>query len=264
MATSSSISKEEVPHSQSGPEDISSDEESKHGGITPTRLSNESSPNASVYELDGASVPPNQIGESSSSSTPALPIKEFSLFFSRFGRKTLIVLGAHSAKDTDPEQAATYFVDIPIFKPQVTLIKKSTSEIIGICRLRRGSRTFVIGLGDPDSANTTWEAMKRHGAFSTRHWKFSIPVGQEANRRNFSWKRTHNKAMGASASMNHRKLVDEESGQVVALYLVNGFKSWKKQGKLLVFKDYGDKWETMMLVSLLGLLEQRRRRKSSG
>jgi hypothetical protein len=263
MVSSSSTLEKEIPLSQPGAKESYSDDESDYGGITPTRHSNESSPAASVYDFEGASVAPTLVGDSSSSNNSSSPIKELSLFFSRTRRSILIVLGAHSAKDTDPEEAATYHVKTSIHKHDVTVAKVSTDEIIGVCRMRSGFKTYTIGLGDPDSATTTWEAMKRHGVFATRHWEFSVPVGELGKRRKFSWKRTHNKATSAAASLKNKKLVDEESGQIVALYLVNGFKSWKKQGKLLIFRDYGEIWELMTLVSLLGLLDQARRRRAA-
>lgn len=130
--------------------------------------------------------------------------------------------------------------------------------------MRFGFGNYHISLGDPDEVNTEWVDMKRHGAFKTRYWEFSMPITEDSLKRHtFTWKRTHDKTLGASSSLKNKKLVDEDTKEVVAIYLSNNLKSWKKMGKFIILKDYGPKWDVMVLVSLLGLIEKQRRKRRS-
>src|SRR5262249_41097322 len=66
------------------------------------------------------------------------------------------------------------------------------------------------------------------------------------------------KSLGASVSLKNKKLVDENTKEVS-----NNLKSWKKMGKFIIFEDYGPKWDLMVLVSLLDLIEKQRRKRGS-
>lgn len=249
------LAPEAATRKETSPFEDSSDDELA-GGATPMRRSNESSPTASVYSLAGTET-----------AVSTKPTKEYSFFNSTSHLDILIVPGAKSAKDTNPEKDAIYFVDNSMINPgkaDVTVRAGSGKggNIVGVCRMRFGFGTYNIGLGDPDHTDTEWEAMKRHGAFKTRRWEFSMPVAEGSFKRHtFTWKRTHDKSVGATHSLRNKKLIDEETKEVVAVYLTNHLKSWKKMGKLIVLRDYGEKWELMVLISLLGLIERQRRKR---
>ena len=223
------------------------------------RRSNESSPTVSVYDLDTLVA--------AETANSAQPVKEYSFFSSSNHLDIFILAGARPAKDTTPDKEAMYFVNNSMInpnKPDVTVRAGpgKEGEIVGVCRMRFGLFTYHIGLGDPDDASTEWEDMKVHGAFKTRHWEFSMPVVEGSSKRHtFTWKRTHDKTLGASPSLKNRKLIDEDTKEVVAVYLKNKVKGWKKMGKSILFKDYGPKWELMVLVTCLGLIERQRRKR---
>lgn len=222
------------------------------------RRSNESSPTTSVYDLN--TLVAAEIANS------AQPVKEYSFFNSPSHLDIFILAGARSAKDTKPENEAMYYVDNSMInpnKPDVTLRigPGKDGKIVGVCRMRFGLWTYHIGLGDPDNEDIEWEDMKCHGAFKTRHWEFSMPVAEGSSKHTFTWKRTHDKMLGATSSLKNRKLIDEDTKEVVAVYLKNNLKGWKKMGKFVIFKDYGPKWELMVLITLLGLIERQRRKR---
>ncbi len=56
------------------------------------------------------------------------------------------------------------------------------------------------------------------------------------------------------------RVVDEKTGEVLAVYLENFFKSWSKKGKLQLKADLGKDWELMVLLGSLGLCEKASRR----
>jgi hypothetical protein len=61
--------------------------------------------------------------------------------------------------------------------------------------------------------------------------------------------------------LSNKKLVDHETGEVVALYLTNHLKSWKKVGRLMIYQDLGGDWAMMILLSILGIVEKQRRKR---
>ena len=66
---------------------------------------------------------------------------------------------------------------------------------------------------------------------------------------------------GAAHSLQNFKLLDEESGEIVATFANNGLKSWKKKGKFRIVEGlYGTEWEKAALLTGLCLIERARRR----
>jgi hypothetical protein len=242
------------------PADDSSGDEGS-GISTPNRRSNESSPTASLYDHDN-------VDKGEETAHGAKLIHEYSFFNSTSRLNTISVPGGKSAKDTKVEEEAKYHAENSMWmpgKPGVILRAGPTKEgtIAGVCRLGFGSGTLNVGLGDPDQNDTKWEAVKRHGIFNKEHYEFSIPVNEGSERTTFCWKRTHDKAIGAGLSLKNKKLIDVKTKEVVALYLTNHLKSWRKKGKLIIYKSYGEAWELMVITSLLGLMEKQRRRRVS-
>ncbi|OJJ41203.1 hypothetical protein ASPWEDRAFT_34701 [Aspergillus wentii DTO 134E9] len=131
----------------------------------------------------------------------------------------------------------------------------------------KSSSLLKIGLGDPDDPNAMiWEEMtKQTWDHSNYRWEMTIhPPSGHPERRSFLWKRTHSvgveESMPAKLSQRNFKLVDERTGELLAVYANNGAKSWKKAGKLQINKDFGRDWDTMVLLTGLSLLEKERRR----
>lgn len=151
-----------------------------------------------------------------------------------------------SVQETDPEKEAIYYVDnstLNLKKADVTPREGpgKHGKIVGVCHLRFGFGTYRIGLGDPEDNKTEWEDMYRHGIFKTRNWQFSMPVHGSSHKHTFNWKKFHDQEGAVVVALGNKRLVDEETNEVVAAYLKNHVKSWKKLGKLVIYKDYGPK-----------------------
>lgn len=152
-------------------------------------------------------------------------------------------------------------------KPDLTYHSGETDSapVTAVCKFINFSRHCKIGLGDPErDANIPWEDLTRHKL--TTHYRFEItlPGGE---RQAFIWKRTSSVGIGdekpSRLSTKNFKLQDERSGEVVAVYLNNGVKSWEKAGKFQIHVDYGVMFDTVVLITGLGLLEKERRRQRS-
>ena len=187
--------------------------------------------------------------------------KEFSFFHSSSHLNLFIVPGARSAKDCKPDKEAIYYVENSLFskhKADVTMREGATKEgrPVAACKMRFSFGTNNIALGDPENPNTRWEMMQRKGHFKNRHWVFDFPVaGAESKRHPFIWKRTR--------GVGNMKLVDGETGDIVAQYMSNYLKRWRKAGKMVLYRDYGEQWTLLVLVGYLALLEKARRRHRS-
>jgi hypothetical protein len=130
----------------------------------------------------------------------------------------------------------------------------------------RYSQDLKLGLGDPDAGEQymIWEDLKNATTLRLRHtkYRFEMTIGHE--RRSFLWQRTRDSADGVHGmnklgDSNYR-LVDERTGEVLAVYLDKAGQSWRKTGKLQFKGNLGHDWERMVLIGCLGLCEKERRR----
>lgn len=144
------------------------------------------------------------------------------------------------------------------------------APVVGVAQFR-WSRDLKLGLGSPETSeqDVVWEEMKNVSkAFGHSKYRFEMTLHHQ--RRSFLWQRTRDSAdgvEGAGKLINwNYKLVDERTGEVMAVYLENLFKSWMKKGKLQLKADLGRDWELMVLLGSLGLCEKaiRRVRQRSG
>lgn len=162
-------------------------------------------------------------------------------------------------KITDESKTPLYYVESNYYKlgkPDLTLHvgTDKTGPVVGVCKCGTISSTMKFALGDPAGSGgqlTKWEDMERKSMDHSRfRWEMDLDDG---SRRGFQWKRTH--AHGASQdSQSSFKLVDEMTGQIVALYLEDGSWSMKKAGAYKLQRGWGEKWERMVILSSLILL----------
>lgn len=151
-------------------------------------------------------------------------------------------------------------------KPDLTYHAGETEDapIAAVCKFIHFSRHCKVGLGDSDDPNIAWEDLIRHKL--TTHYRFENTVNN-GERRAFVWKRTNTVGIGdekpSKLSSRNFKLQDEQTGELVAVYLNNGTKSWKKSGKFQINVDYGPVFDTMVFITGLSLLEKERRRARS-
>ena len=170
-----------------------------------------------------------------------------------------------------------YYIDNSSFtpsKPDVTLSMGSEKggQVLGVCRwTNMYSKNLMIGIGDPGSNDTLWEEMKTQNYIHPEYkWNVTLPTGE---RHTFAWLRIRGADVKAessdanSVSNKNFKLVDYSDPQreALAVFASNRYKSWKKLGKFIIKVDgcergWGEKWELMVLLSALGLIEMSRRR----
>jgi hypothetical protein len=179
----------------------------------------------------------------------------------------------YSLRVKTAEKVPLYYVDNSSFRigtPDVTLHvgDEKTGPVKAACKFVTFSSGSKLCLGDPKDSNAIWEDLKKESIDHSRYrWEMSIGGhgygGGE--RRGFLWKRTHTVGVGDSKpgkiSTRNFKLVDETTGEILAVFANNGPKSYSKLGKFEIYpNNYGDDWETMMLLSGLSLIEKERRR----
>ncbi|KAK2744098.1 hypothetical protein FQN55_006966 [Onygenales sp. PD_40] len=177
----------------------------------------------------------------------------------------------------------------------------TSAPIVAQCKFVLFSTGTKIGLGNPAQNNGNdiiWEDLTRESKDHSRYryeLDLDMEVGldlpdtdtdtagdyEEGNgpsqtriknhtgrRRAFQWKRTHSVGVDDSKpsklSLSNYKLVDEETGEIVAVFANNGFKSFMKKGKLEIFncalEGRGKGFEIMVVMGGLALMERERRR----
>jgi hypothetical protein len=185
-------------------------------------------------------------------------------------------------KDTiikDDGGKTIYYADVArcIRAPDITLHRGENRDhpIAAIARFRF-SRHLRIGLGDPaDGPSMVWEEMKNMKRFGHSLYRVEVtndePVGGEIGvvhncsreRRAILFQRTRAKEDGVTSKlswMNYR-LVDEMTGEVLAVCLGTGFKTWKHRATLHIKSHFlaGDA-EVLVVLGLCGLIEKESRR----
>lgn len=170
------------------------------------------------------------------------------------------------------DKAPLYYVDNSNFKigtPDVTLHvgEEKTGPIKASCKFVQFSSGSKLCLGNPDDPNAIWEDLTKESRDHSKYrWEMSTGGhGYGGERKGFLWKRTRTVGVEDSKpgkiSTRNFKLVDEVTGEILAVFANNGPKSFSKLGKFEVFPhNYGDNWETMLLLSGLSIIERERRR----
>ncbi|KAJ5583872.1 hypothetical protein VI817_006073 [Penicillium citrinum] len=181
----------------------------------------------------------------------------------------------HYEVKTDDDRML-YYTKVSVFginKPDMTMHAGDSPDapIVAACKFLKLSRHYKLALGDPgDLRNVQWEDMISHGSLHSK-LRFSMKVPDKHQpgyneRRAFLWKRTHSEAAEGSAplkaSMRNFKLVDEKTGNVVAVF--NREISFSKCGVLEIKADFGQDFDIMVINSCVGQYERIRRRNSSG
>jgi hypothetical protein len=224
------------------------------------------SPTTSLYDKEDLELPLATSGIASQ------PIFQYSFFHttSHLNLRIVPVDPAHPKPScaTAPEREATFYATNSLFNPHaadVTLHAgpSESGAVCGVVHMRFKFGTYHVGIGDTvtNEAGVRWYNMQRHGVFKGRYWQIKWEGVDGGEGGVYSWKRTHDRGIGASPSLRNKKLVEEKTGQVVALYLTNHLKSWKKVGKLMIYKDLGGDWAMMVLLSILGIVEKQRRKR---
>lgn len=260
-------------------EKYESDASEGYDGPPPAyRRNSESSTERSLYDEKDEALLPSQ--------SPSGTVREYGWYHPKVMTRGLVI--TDSATSTEAAKMPLYYVEVSEFalkKPDIILHAvpsttgatndldqlASTGEsgpVIGVGHLPKLSRHYKIGLGDPaTSAMLTWVEIHNPNKLYHGEYQFSL------NGKSYSWKRTHDPAAGVEGGNARRKvtrnsfqLTESLTNEVVAVFLDNKFKSWKKKGKLRVFKDLeGNSTESKqlklaVLLSIAAILEKARRR----
>ena len=163
-----------------------------------------------------------------------------------------------------------YYADVSRWTraPDIVLHSGETKghPIVAVARFRC-SRHLRLGLGDPaDELAMVWEEMKNMEKLGHSLYRLEVtnnePGGLE-ERRTIAFKRTRAKEDGVinKLSCMNYKLVDEATGEVLAVHLATGLRSWKKRATLHINSGYmTGNAEVLAVLGMCGLIEKKWRR----
>ncbi|PGG99516.1 hypothetical protein GX51_06256 [Blastomyces parvus] len=228
---------------------------------------------------------PRSCSLSSSPSTSLQPSTIFHIYFNSISHVNFTITKSPEKRHPVYHVQNSYFTP---GTPDMTLHAgpDQSGPILGRCKFVLFSTCTKIGLGTSEE-DMIWEDLTRVSKDHSRY-RYEIDFGTDigdgniagptalsaarphVRRRAFLWKRTHSVGVEDSKpskfSPSNYKLVDEETGEVVAAFANNGIKSWKKKGKLEIlnkdelFGDAGKRFELMVLMGALAVMERERRR----
>ncbi|KIW99351.1 uncharacterized protein Z518_11339 [Rhinocladiella mackenziei CBS 650.93] len=146
-----------------------------------------------------------------------------------------------------------------------------SGPLLGVAHFRH-SRHVKLGLGDPinDPNGVVWEEMKNISKWLTKSkyvFEFTESCNWDVNaadgprRRHFMWQRTNDPADGVEGiagklSLRNYRLTDQDTGQVVAVFLANNLNSVKKKGELRIFEKLGASLEIVVVLTCASISEK--------
>lgn len=60
-------------------------------------------------------------------------------------------------------------------------------------------------------------------------------------------------------SYDNYKMIDEQTEEVIAVFISSSHKSFEKEGKLEIYVNYGQEFDVLVLIAVLALVERHRR-----
>lgn len=147
----------------------------------------------------------------------------------------------------------------------------ATGPILGVAHFRY-SRHVKFGIGDPkNNPNTVvWEEMRNVSKWLTKS-KFEFQIDESGDgdvnappfsqRRHFKWERTVGaadgvKGMAGKLSLRSYRLTDQETAQVMAVFLANNLNTIRKKGELRIFQRLSSSIETAVILTCASLSEK--------
>ena len=178
---------------------------------------------------------------------------------------------------TLPDKTPLYYIRTSMFRPgrpEITMHAGGYRDgpIVGVSNFVKFSSGSKLGLGDPaNPLNMSWEDLTKESSMDHSLYRLDFTFrshdANEPQRRSFRWKRTHSVGVKSSKpskfGLMNFKLVDEATGELLAVFANNGLKSFKKQGKFQIHKDYGQDFDAMIILSGMTLLERTCRRNAA-
>jgi hypothetical protein len=180
-------------------------------------------------------------------------------------RKNLII--------NDDGGKTIYYADVSRWTgaPDIVLHNGETKDhpVAAIARFRC-SRHLRLGVGDPaDEPAMVWEEMKNTNKLAHSRYRLEVTnnePGIPGQRRAVLFQRTRSKEDGVTnrlSCMNY-KIVDEETGELLAMYLATGWKDWKKRATLHIKSGFlKGNAEVLVVLGMCGLIEKKWRRDNS-
>ncbi|KAK6001338.1 hypothetical protein QM012_002669 [Aureobasidium pullulans] len=144
-----------------------------------------------------------------------------------------------------------------------------SNQVLGTCDFSFGSLSTPIHLGFGDSVAfpdaVVWEDMYVRDIAMQSDFEIGVDLGASIGRKFFAWKRTSTVANKSALSRNldllHLKMVERETGMVVARF-VHNFMFGSKRGTFELEESEvhgGSDWERVVLLSGLAVLEYMRK-----
>ncbi|KAE9380817.1 hypothetical protein N431DRAFT_433056 [Stipitochalara longipes BDJ] len=170
--------------------------------------------------------------------------------------------GLHIASKDGRQQ---FYIDTSLYSPSKKDItihagKDSKGKVLGDVDLKNFSGHYTVELGDPHVEPVRLEELDRVKGWSSRHqFEFEF-AGRE--RDVFMWR---HRGRDLSENRDDLELVledeeREEEDEVLAVYEAKGGEhGWKSKGRLLVKEGGGEKWELMVILTVLALIVSKRR-----
>lgn len=142
-----------------------------------------------------------------------------------------------------------------------------SNQVLGTCDFTFGSLSTPIHLGFGDSMaspdTVVWEDMYVREIAKQSGFEIGIDLGGSIGRKVFDWKRTsavENKStISQKMDWLHLKMVERETGVVVARFVHNFMFGSKRGTWELEEFDGGNDWEGVVLLSGLAVLEYMRK-----
>ncbi|KIW64574.1 hypothetical protein PV04_09499 [Phialophora macrospora] len=244
------------------------------------RRNSESSTERSLYDERDEALLTNQLNSHRG--------REYGFYHPKLMARGLVITDGGASSETS--KVPLYYVEVSEFalkKPDVILhTLPSTVEttndlehlantgesapVVGVAHFPKFSQQIKAGLGDPASeGEMAYVEVRNPNRMYHGEYRMSF------NGKSYAWKRTHDAAAGVQGSSLTRKmnrdsfqLIDLSTNDVMAAFLNNKFKSWRKKGKLRIFKDLeGDgvkpqQLELLVILSIAAILEKARRRQN--
>jgi hypothetical protein len=175
-----------------------------------------------------------------------------------------------------PDDKPLFYGDISLFtpnKPDLTLHVGGSTQgpVVAVSNFLKLSGNYKLGVGNPDDTrNVQWEDMTKELLHKPKYrLETEVPQGggqDHTERRKLLWKRTRSVGVNGETpsrwSVRNYKLVDELSGQVLAVFA--GGRRPGRGGKIEIRVEYGHSFDHMVLISCLSLYEKARRRNHRG
>jgi len=158
-----------------------------------------------------------------------------------------------------------FYIDVSLYSPSKKDItihagSSSKSHVLGDVDLKNFSGHYTVELGDPHTEPVQLEELDRVKGWSSRHqFEFEF-AGKERDL--FVWR---HRGKDLSENRDDLELVleddeREEEDEILAIYEAKGGEhGWKSKGRLLVKEGGGEKWELMVVLTVMALIVSKRR-----